>query len=99
MELLFTIAHGAPAGMHVVLTQAGAAPLNQGVHGFVLAPPALDNNKKGPFTGYLDANNSLDFKLGFFGSRTPLRMKVRYGGVADLPFNLNQPVTVSFVPP
>jgi len=96
----FPIAHGAPAGMHIVMTRVlSPAPLNEGVHGFVLAPPALDETKVGPFVGYTNADGVLSWTNGFFGSREPHEMTICYGGINDLVFAVGEKLLVSFVPP
>lgn len=64
----FDIAHGAPAGMIVVISAPGTS-IQDGLVGFVLAPPALDETKVGPFVGYIGDDGQLRWTRGFYGSR------------------------------
>lgn len=96
----FDIAHGAPAGMIVVISKAGTV-IQDGLVGFVLAPPALDETKQGPFVGYIGADGLLTWTRGFYGSREPRRMTVCYGGNFDISADIvaGDTINISFYPP
>lgn len=99
LRLRMPIAHGAAAGMRVCLTKAGNPLLQGGVYGFVIAPPALDEQNPGPFVGYTDASNMLVWRNGYFGSREPLFMVVQLGGTDPIGLAIDDTVTVSFTAP
>jgi len=48
----FPIVHGIAANARVIVSRAGTS-FAAGVVGFVIPPPALDEQRPGPFVGYV----------------------------------------------
>ena len=67
----------------------------------MLAPPALDETKQGPFVGYVGDDGLLKWTRGFYGSREPKRMTVCYGGDINLTGDIfpGDEIEIAFYPP
>ena len=94
----FGIAHGITANSRVIVSRP-ATSFAAGISGFVVAPPALDEQRPGPFVGYVGQEGTLDLTRGYFGSRAPLSMVIQVGGTAAIDLVAGDEVHVTFTPP